>query len=192
MCIYVFDLFSTCKHRKLQCNKSVKQKHQTELNLATVSVEGNFNHWEQNTETLVRIRPHADSHWPLAGPLQFPYRANMYVGNAHSMGLHYLLQHLDCPWTCARIFFCFRQCSTLYIQICPIPDSARSSCQCMFVSALTTFSLLMSCVNGVTKTQCVKRSTKFSCLIIQQPLMENWRSETKKQELLFSLTHINE
>ncbi len=40
---------------------------------------------------------------PLLNPLQFAYRANRSVDNAVHMGLQYILQHLDPPWTYARI-----------------------------------------------------------------------------------------
>ncbi len=38
-------------------------------------------------------------------PLQFAYRANRFVDDAVSMGLHYILQHLDRPGTYVRILF---------------------------------------------------------------------------------------
>ncbi len=42
---------------------------------------------------------------PLLDPLQFAYRANRSVDDAVNMGLHFILQHLDRPGTCARILF---------------------------------------------------------------------------------------
>ncbi|KAK3524681.1 hypothetical protein QTP86_000649, partial [Hemibagrus guttatus] len=42
---------------------------------------------------------------PLLDPLQFAYRANRSVDDAVNMGLQYILQHLDKPWTYARILF---------------------------------------------------------------------------------------
>ncbi len=42
---------------------------------------------------------------PLLDPLQFAYRANRSVNDAVNIGLHYLLQHLDRPWTYVRILF---------------------------------------------------------------------------------------
>ncbi|KAF7711331.1 hypothetical protein HF521_000342, partial [Silurus meridionalis] len=41
----------------------------------------------------------------LLDPLQFAYRANRSVDDAVNMGLNYILQHLDCPGTYARILF---------------------------------------------------------------------------------------
>ncbi|KAI5619464.1 gastrula zinc finger protein XlCGF28.1-like [Silurus asotus] len=41
----------------------------------------------------------------LLDPLQFAYRANRLVDDAVNMGLNYILQHLDCPGTYARILF---------------------------------------------------------------------------------------
>ena len=41
----------------------------------------------------------------LLDPLQFAYRANRSVDDAVNMGLHFILQHLDSPGTCARILF---------------------------------------------------------------------------------------
>ncbi len=42
---------------------------------------------------------------PLLDPLQFAYRANRSVNDAVNMGLHYILQHLNRPWTYVRILF---------------------------------------------------------------------------------------
>ncbi len=42
---------------------------------------------------------------PLLDPLQFAYRANRSVDDAVSMGLHYILQHLDRPGTYVKILF---------------------------------------------------------------------------------------
>ena len=43
---------------------------------------------------------------PLLDPLQFAYRSqNRSVVDAINMGLHYILQHLNSPGTCARILF---------------------------------------------------------------------------------------
>ncbi|KAI5100978.1 hypothetical protein C0J45_9964 [Silurus meridionalis] len=41
----------------------------------------------------------------LLDPLQFAYRANRSVDDAVNMGLNYILQHLDCPGTYARILY---------------------------------------------------------------------------------------
>ncbi|XP_060741958.1 uncharacterized protein LOC132856391 [Tachysurus vachellii] len=38
-------------------------------------------------------------------PLQFAYHVNSSVEDAVNIGLHYILQHLDCPGTYARILF---------------------------------------------------------------------------------------
>jgi len=40
---------------------------------------------------------------PLLYPLQFAYKANRYVDNAVNMRQHFILKHLDRPWTYARI-----------------------------------------------------------------------------------------
>ncbi len=42
---------------------------------------------------------------PLLDPLQFAYRANRSVDDAVNMGLHFILQYLDRPWTDVRILF---------------------------------------------------------------------------------------
>lgn len=42
---------------------------------------------------------------PLLDPLRFAYRANRSVDNAVNIGLHFMLQHLDCPRTYVRTLF---------------------------------------------------------------------------------------
>ena len=42
---------------------------------------------------------------PLMDPFQFAYRANRSVEDAVSLGLHFVLQHLENPNTYARILF---------------------------------------------------------------------------------------
>lgn len=41
----------------------------------------------------------------LRDPVQFAYRANGSVDDTVNTGLHYILQHMDCPGTYARILF---------------------------------------------------------------------------------------
>ncbi len=46
-----------------------------------------------------------DTTGPFLDSVQFAYRANRSVDDAVNMGLHFILQHLDRPWTYVRILF---------------------------------------------------------------------------------------
>ncbi|KAK1790056.1 hypothetical protein P4O66_002366 [Electrophorus voltai] len=57
----------------------------------------------QHSHLLAEPSPKVPGH--LLDPLQFAYQANRSVDYAVSIGIHYNLQHLDCPGTYAWFLF---------------------------------------------------------------------------------------